>query len=39
MTESLDHVLLDYASDIMLVVDAATLEMRAANARACCELG
>jgi signal transduction histidine kinase/CheY-like chemotaxis protein len=39
MTESLDHVLLDYASDIMLVVDAATLEIRAANARACCELG
>lgn len=39
MSDSLERVLLDYARDIMLVVDASTLAIRAANARACCELG
>lgn len=39
MTESLDRILLDYASDIMILVDASTLEIRATNARANCELG
>lgn len=39
MTESLDRILLDYASDIMLLVDPRTLGICAASARAYCELG
>ena len=39
MTPALDHLLLDHASEILLLVDAATLKIRVANARACEELG
>lgn len=39
MNQSLDHFLLDHASEILLLVDASTLEIRAANAKACRELG